>query len=108
MGSPARWRGCATGVAVVRATARDSGHAVATYEIRVGTGDEDDNEEEEDPEPEEGVLIRSIEIEGPKTLEVGGSRGEYTVKVTPANAEDPGVRWEVIRPGGLRDPLQRD
>ena len=42
------------------------------------------------------MLIRSIEIEGPKTLEVGGSRGEYTVKVTPANAEDPGVRWEVI------------
>ena len=95
-GESCKVEGLRNGVAVVRATARDSGHAVATYEIRVGTGDEDDNEEEEDPEPEEGVLIRSIEIEGPKTLEVGGSRGEYTVKVTPSNAEDPGVRWEVI------------
>ncbi len=94
-GESCRVEGLKNGVAIVKAIARDSGRETATYEIQVGTGDESDNEEE-DPEPEEGVLIRSIEIEGPTTLTVGGSRGEYTVKVTPANAEDPGVRWEVI------------
>ena len=81
------------GEAQVTVTTDDGGEtAVCTVKVR---GDASDDEQ---ADPEEGVLVESISISGPDELEADGSRSEYTGEVSPANAEDPGIKWSVSDP----------
>ncbi|MCI8648871.1 MAG: hypothetical protein HFG20_02025 [Anaerotruncus sp.] len=94
--------GLKNGMVEVTATAYDDGKAKDTVTIKVGTGkgsgssssSKEDDEEDEDTKPQKGVLVQSITISGPSKLELE-SREVYTAKVSPANAEDPGVKWSV-------------
>lgn len=85
------------GEAQVTVTTDDGGEtAVCTVKVR---GDaSDDEQDDEQADPEEGVLVESISISGPDELEADGSRSEYTGEVSPANAEDPGIKWSVSDP----------
>ncbi|NBI79575.1 hypothetical protein D3Z39_11990 [Anaerotruncus colihominis] len=76
----------------------DDGGKTATCTVKVRGDSSDDEQDGEQAEPEEGVLVESISISGPDELEAGGSRGEYTGEVSPANAEDPGIKWSVSDP----------
>ncbi len=96
--SSCKVEGLKNGIATVTAQAYDDGKVTATFKIKVGTGvssdNDDDDDDEDDVTPQKGVLVDKIEISGSSSIKTG-TRNTYTAKVTPAYAEDPGVKWSV-------------
>lgn len=90
--------GLQDGTVTITAAAYDESGVKDTFEIKVGTGkkkedDDDDEEEDEEVEHQDGVLVESIEIDGPSTIKKG-TREVFEAKVTPNYAEDTGVKWK--------------
>ena len=96
--SSCKVEGRKNGTATITATAYDDGKKSASFKITVGngknSGSSSKDDDEDEPDPKDGVMPKSVKIEGDSNLKVG-NRKEYKGTVYPLNCEDPGVKWEV-------------
>lgn len=88
--------GLRDGTATITAIARDGSGVRGSIDIVVGTGKyKQTSKDTSSTAPKKGVKVEAISIDGPSTLYVGDGRSVYTGTVSPANAEDPGIKWSV-------------
>ena len=94
--SSCKVEGLRDGTATITAIARDGSGVRGSIDIVVGTGKyKQTGKDTSSTAPKKGVKVEAISIDGPSTLYVGDGRSVYTGTVSPANAEDPGIKWSV-------------